>query len=107
MLPAITSPAAKTFDDGRPACMTTRAHSSTVTPRYVKVIPGRSGYAQNGGRSIGSAQWLFGGSSASVRQSSRLAGSKEPGRTDRLKASTVAGGPAGAGPGAPGGSRRG
>ena len=31
--PVHTSPAAKTFGDGRPACITTRAHSSTVTPR--------------------------------------------------------------------------
>ena len=37
------SPAANRLAVGRPSCMSTRACSSTFTPRYVKVMPGRSG----------------------------------------------------------------
>lgn len=53
-------------------------------------MPGRSGWARKGGRSSATAQCVFGGSSPSVRQSSRPAGSNRPGRTEALKRLTVA-----------------
>src|SRR5262245_48850854 len=54
--PAMISPSAKRFAEGAPSAMRIRARSSTPTPRYVNVMPGRSGYPRNGGRSIGTAQ---------------------------------------------------
>jgi len=70
MLPAMHSPAAYTFGIGAPSVVSTCARSFTVTPRYVKVIPGRKGYAKNGGVSSGSAQWLLHGVTPAVARSS-------------------------------------
>ena len=61
-----------------------------VVPVYVHVMPGRSGYPQYGGVSIACAQCVFSGLKPTVRQSSRTAWLNDPGRTARLKASTVA-----------------
>jgi hypothetical protein len=47
-----------------------RARSLTTTPRYVNVMPGRSGYAKYGGVSSTRAQCVFGGVNPSVTQSS-------------------------------------
>ena len=60
------SPAAYTFCIGVPLVVSTRIVSSTRRPRYVKVIPGLSGYPQYGGVSSCCAQWLFSGVSPRV-----------------------------------------
>src|ERR1044072_30769 len=70
MFPAITSPAAYTFEEGWPSDISTRVCVSTLRPRYVNVMPGRSGYAQYGGVSRRWAQLVFSGVRPLVRQPS-------------------------------------